>query len=376
MAELFFTTADFIVEGMPRPGVPFLVDKNMEPVDVVDQWFFNVALVSGKTRSKNTWETYGRILYGYFQWLETFDKKWDTVSAIDMASWRNSMIENPNVNGKPCKTTTINHRLAITTDFYKWAKRKGFVDEVSWEMVNVRVRKGDTFLKHADASGGVDAVNELMLRTSKKDYEYLTKDQVKEVLRNLPIRRDQLIVCTMLETGMRREEVISLDINQIPHPQFHSGMKYIPVKIIGKGNKERTVVFSATLLQEIQKYILTVRRKCAKKWKEKHGTVPTKVWLTEAGTAINKRTFNNILTALSPKVGFSVYPHLFRHTYAYRYYAKTRDLVGLSKRLGHESVTTTSKYSHIDPEEMQGFDSDVIDDIEQTYLNAIEGYGE
>ena len=364
------------MNGMSKPGIPFLVDRDMEPVDVVDRWFYHVALVSGKTRSKNTWESYGRTLYYYFQWLETLGKKWDEVEELDVASFRDSMLEYPNVNGKYCKPTTINYRISIISDFYNWAKKKGFIEKVPYETINVRVNKGDTFLKHTDASGGVMEVNELALPTFRKDYEYLTKDQVKEVLRNLSTRRNQLIVCTMLETGMRREEVITLEVKQIPHPAFYSGRKSIIVKVVGKGNKERDVVFSATLLQEIHKYILTGRRKCAKKYKEKHGNVPTKLWLTKCGTAIILRSFNNILTEVSEKVGFRVHPHLFRHTYAYRYYAKTRDLIGLSKRLGHESITTTTKYSHIDPEEVQGFDEDVISDIEQTYHEAIEGYGD
>lgn len=375
MAELFFTTDDFKVAGMPKPGVPFLVDKNMEPVDVVDRWFFSVALVSGKTKSKNTWEAYGRTLYNYFQWLETLGKIWDTVTEVDVASYRDSMLEHPNVNGKPCKPTTINHRITIISMFYEWAQKKGFIDKVPYEMVDVRVNKGDTFLKHVDASGGIMAVNELKLLTFKKDYEYLDKDQVKKVLRTLTTRRDQLIVCVMLETGMRREEAIALDANQIPHPSFHSGKQNISVKIIGKGNKERTVVFSATLLQEIHKYILTDRRPCVKKYKEKHGHAPTKLWLTSDGNPLQLRSFNNILIEVSDEVGFRVHPHLFRHTYAYRYYAKTRDLIGLKKRLGHSSITTTSKYTHIDPEEMKGFDEDVINDIEETYREAIIGYG-
>ena len=75
MAELFFTTDDFKVNGMSKPNIPFLVDKNMEPIDVVDRWFYHVALVSGHTKSGNTRETYARALYHYFQWLETFNKK-------------------------------------------------------------------------------------------------------------------------------------------------------------------------------------------------------------------------------------------------------------------------------------------------------------
>lgn len=375
MTELFFTTDDFMVAGMSKPGVPFLVDRNMEPVDVVDRWFYYVALISGKTRSVNTWETYGRTMYHYFEWLEILNKKWDDVTELDLASYRDSMIEHPNVFGRPCKSTTVNQRITIVSMFYTWAKKKRFIKNVPFEMVDIRVNKGDTLLKHVDASGGVMAVNELKLRTFRKDYEYLNKDQVKSVLRTFATRRDQLIVCVMLETGMRREEVIDLNANQIPHPSFCSGKKNIPVKIIGKGNKERAVIFSATLLIEIHKYILTDRRKCAKKYKQRHGKAPTKIWLTAIGTAINKRSYNNILIDLSDKVGFRVHPHVFRHTYGYRYYAKTRDLVGLKTRLGHSSITTTMQYTHIDPEELIGFDEDVINDVEETFSEAIEGYG-
>ncbi|HUI46105.1 MAG TPA: site-specific integrase [Nitrospirota bacterium] len=376
MAELFFTTDDFKVNGMSKPNIPFLVDKNMEPIDVADRWLYHVALVSGHTKSVNTWETYARALYHYFQWLETFNKKWDAVTELDIASYRDSMLEYPNVNGEPCKHSTINQRITIVCMYYNWAKKKHFIIKVPFEMVNVRVNKGDTFLKHLDASGGRMAVNELKMRTFKKDYEYLDKDQVKIVLQALTTRRDQLIMCVILQTGMRREEVIELTTDHIPHSSTFKGKTIIPVKIIGKGNKERTIVFSATLLKEINKYMLTDRRKYLKKYKEKHGEGTKKLWLTELGTAITMRSYNNILTEIGTKLGFRVYPHLNRHTFGYRFYTKTRDLIALSKRLGHSSIMTTAKYSHIDPEEMKGFDEDVINDLEEIFGESVEGYGD
>ena len=52
--ELFFTDDSFVVEGLPRPGVPFLCNEEMDLVTSANRWLRHVAIIKGRTRSPQT----------------------------------------------------------------------------------------------------------------------------------------------------------------------------------------------------------------------------------------------------------------------------------------------------------------------------------
>ena len=70
MAELVFTTDAFRPVGRPVPGVPVLLDGGMRLVEPACAWLMHVTFVRGRTRSPQTWGTYGEALYDWWQMLE------------------------------------------------------------------------------------------------------------------------------------------------------------------------------------------------------------------------------------------------------------------------------------------------------------------
>lgn len=68
--KLFFPDSTFELAGMPRPGIQFLCDKEMEFISAPNKYLQYVAIVKGRTGSPRTWETYGKHLYEYFSFLE------------------------------------------------------------------------------------------------------------------------------------------------------------------------------------------------------------------------------------------------------------------------------------------------------------------
>ena len=93
MAELLFTTQAFQPQGLPTPNVPMLLDAKMRLVEPACAWLLHVALVRGRTRSKETWRTYGEALYDWWQTLEANGWTWDTVGSREITAYRNRMLE-------------------------------------------------------------------------------------------------------------------------------------------------------------------------------------------------------------------------------------------------------------------------------------------
>jgi len=63
VVDLVFTTDAFAPHGFPRPGVPMLLDQEMRLIEPACGWLLHVALVRGRTRSRETWRTYGEALF-------------------------------------------------------------------------------------------------------------------------------------------------------------------------------------------------------------------------------------------------------------------------------------------------------------------------
>ena len=83
MTELLFTTEAFQPQGLPMPNVPMLLDAEMRLIESACAWLLHVALARGRTRSKETWRTYGEALYDWWQTLETNGWAWDKVGSMN-----------------------------------------------------------------------------------------------------------------------------------------------------------------------------------------------------------------------------------------------------------------------------------------------------
>src|SRR5450830_23816 len=100
--KLYFTDSGFIWKGLARPDIPFLCDGEMNLVNAPNAYLRYIATVKGRTRSENTWRTYGNHLYEYFSFLEANTLRWDAVSQTEIAAWRDTMLE------RQCARSTVN----------------------------------------------------------------------------------------------------------------------------------------------------------------------------------------------------------------------------------------------------------------------------
>lgn len=170
--------------------------------------------------------------------------------------------------------------------------------------------------------------------------------------------RDYCILTLFLNCGMRLSELIGIDIAKI---------KDDTLSIIGKGNKERTVYLNEVCLRAINNY-LPVRASQADKIR-----IPEDkdaLFLSRNNKRIAKRTVEMLVKKYIRKAALDAKkysPHKLRHTAAtlmYKY--GDVDIRSLQQILGHESVSTTQIYTHVDDEKLrEAVKSNPLNDLEE-----------
>ena len=152
--------------------------------------------------------------------------------------------------------------------------------------------------------------------------------------------RNKAMLETLYGCGLRVTELVNLRISCL---FFDEGF----IKIVGKGNKERLVPIGSVAQKQIGIYLGNVRPHITvKKGNEDF------VFLNRRGTKLTRVMVFTIIKSLAIKTGLkkSISPHTFRHSFATHLVEGGADLRAVQEMLGHESITTTEIYTHLDRE--------------------------
>lgn len=369
--RMFQSDKDFVWKGMSRPGIPFLCDREMELVSAPNDYLRYIATVKGRTRSKNTWLTYGHHLYEYFSFLEANELSWGSVDLAHIAAWRDSMLE------RGCRRSTVNQRLRGVHTFYVWALRKGITHSLPFSTQDIWVAKPRGFLAHVDASGGRFDANELTIQTHKPLPMFLHMDKAIHFLEAMTPHTLKLMGYNALLTGMRREEIVGLDYRVVPNPAGHDPAKQLPMVLDSsitptKGGKTRTIMLPYDLAVALWDYFCRDWSKLNKMYKQKHGKESTRFFLSQYGEELSIKYLNNAFAKTSKRAGIKCHPHMLRHTFgSYELLRMSRKeggnkaLLWVRDRMGHSSITTTEKYIHaidlIKNDDVDGYQAEVCE---------------
>jgi len=159
--------------------------------------------------------------------------------------------------------------------------------------------------------------------------------------------RNRTILETLYSCGLRVSEIITLKISDL---FFEEGF----IRVLGKGNKERFVPIHSRAQQLIDLYIKTDRNKI-----EPQKRFEDTIFLNRRGKGLSRQMIFIILKNLAEKIGLhkKISPHTFRHSFATHLLKNGADLRAIQQMLGHESITTTEVYVHLD----RGFLKDVLE---------------
>lgn len=153
-------------------------------------------------------------------------------------------------------------------------------------------------------------------------------------------QRNKAMLETLYSCGLRVSELINLQLSQLYMADGY-------VRVIGKGDKERMIPIGRAAIKYIGIYLSQIRP-----------TIPIKmgqqdyVFLNRRGEALSRVMVFLIIKELAKKAGITkaISPHTFRHSFATHLVEGGADLRAVQDMLGHQSITTTEIYTHLDRE--------------------------
>ncbi len=150
--------------------------------------------------------------------------------------------------------------------------------------------------------------------------------------------RNVAMLETLYSCGLRVSELVGLKITHV-----HLNEQY--VQVLGKGNKERLVPISQRALKHIQLYTNNIRNKLD--ITKQHRDL---VFLNRYGRGLTRQSVFLFIkkAALMAGIDKVISPHSFRHSFATHLVEAGADLRAVQEMLGHESITTTEIYTHLD----------------------------
>lgn len=160
--------------------------------------------------------------------------------------------------------------------------------------------------------------------------------------KNEGIRNDAIIE-TMYSCGLRVSEVIGLQLSDL---YFEEGF----IKVLGKGSKQRFVPIASSAIKKINSYINESRSHLKIK-----AEAEDVLFLNRRGAQLTRAMIFTILKDLAKIAGLNknVSPHTLRHSFATHLLENGADLRSIQMMLGHESITTTEVYLHLDKQKLK-----------------------
>lgn len=268
-----------------------------------------------RASSPHTLRNYRMDLESFAEYLKSLKGtiEFDTVESTDLRAYLSSLYS------KQAKVS-ISRRLSALRSYYRWLARKGYIKD--------------------DIAARIP-----LPKTEKHLPTYLTVEQV-EALLNAPEqsskegRRNRAILELLYSTGLRVSELAALNAEDISHATEEGGA----IRILGKGKKERLVVFGGKAKSALDDYG-AVRSAFFV-----GSSTSEALFLNSRGDRLSTRGIERIVQASALAAGLSndVTPHTLRHSFASHLLANGADLRLIQELLGHSSLSTTQKYTQIE----------------------------
>jgi len=279
---------------------------------------FQIYLEVQRNVSKHTLKAYMADVEEFNNFLQESDitKKGDAIINVEPETIRSYLSHLYRVK---VKKVTVNRKVSSLRSFYKYLLRAGKVKNNPAEMVQTpKVEKYmPTFLS-------VDETFQLL--GDQGDY-------------SVSGLRDSAMLELFYSSGLRLSELAGLNVTDF---DFRQAL----VKLRGKGKKERIVPVGKQALQAIDEYLkktAEVRKKCDE------NLFKNPLFLNMRGKRITARSIARIVDAMTMKsgIGRKISPHSLRHTFATHLLNAGADLRSIQELLGHESLSTTQKYTAV-----------------------------
>ena len=276
---------------------------------------FIVWLTDEKGYSRHTIVNYRRDL---FEFADEAGRETD-VASLDPHIIRN-FVYSLNIKNK---SSSVARKLSALRSFFKFLEQENVIHDNP--MVSIAMPKQE---QHIPVFLSVDEVFALLEAPGAGDAFGARDRAVLELLYSTGIRVSELVACNMA----------SLD--------FDSEM----VRVRGKGNRERQVPIGEPAIKTLQEYFVGRQDLLKKRLQQGKKIDKEAVFLNNRGTRLSVRSVERLIAQYGQKAGIDkpVTPHVLRHSFATHLLEMGADMRSVQELLGHASLSTTQKYTHLD----------------------------
>ena len=180
-------------------------------------------------------------------------------------------------------------------------------------------------------------------KTGRKLPDVLSVEEINSLIEGIDLsrpegERNKAMLETLYSSGLRVSELVNLKISNL---HLETGF----LKVTGKGNKERLVPIGSSAIRQIRTYLKSCRNQLSVKPGQEDF-----LFLNRRGSRLTRVMIFTIIRDLKIKTGLvkKISPHSFRHSFATHLIEGGADLRAVQEMLGHESITTTEIYTHLD----------------------------
>ena len=253
---------------------------------------------------------------------------------FDLIQFKNFIIENSiNESPKKCSSSTVKRYLYKNFSNKKSRSQARSISALK-SFFNYLLFEGEI---HSSPINDIESP-----KIENKLPEVLTEDEIKRLISSVNLdsefgQRNKTIIEVLYGTGIRVSELIEIKLSNI-------FFKENILKVTGKGNKERFVPLGKIALIEIKKY-LNNRDKL--KINSKFSDI---LFLNRYGRQLTRSMIFKVIndSSKNAEIDKKISPHTLRHSYATHLLKNGADLRTIQLILGHESITTTEIYTHLD----------------------------
>ena len=284
--------------------------------ELTDEFLLYLSAVRGL--SENTVKGYGNDLAELSEFL---------TPELDIKSVtrENLMLCIGQLSKQKKSAATVNRFIAAVRTLFTYATKLGYIEKnPSLEMKTVKL--------------------------PKRVPNFMTSSEVNELC-NEPVRdellwasRDHALFLMLYSSGCRASEIVGLKLSDF----MDGGRSAI---VTGKGNKQRKVYFDIEARKALAEYLADRKKVLAENHIEKQ---PSELFINQKGGALTTGGLRYILNRYSGVEGTNhhINPHAFRHTFATTMLGNGADVRMVQEMLGHSSISTTQRYTHITTENL------------------------
>jgi integrase/recombinase XerC len=251
--------------------------------------------------------------------------------------------------------SSIARKLAALRSFFKYCVREGMIKENPARLVPTPKlpKRIPSVLSAEEMNGFLNQLAEMGAVSggsipAKRRFGPSTaraKDTTKLASEGLLLRRDRALLELLYAAGLRVSELTGLNLEDME-------TKELMLRVRGKGNKERIVPYGSKAQEALEKY-WPLREQLLQQTTGSGGAlraVPhtNAVFLNYAGRRLTQRSVGRIVKKYVRliNINWDLHPHSLRHAFATHLLADGADLRAIQELLGHQSLSTTQKYTH------------------------------